>query len=179
MKEGFVLEFGSADALLAAARSLRERGYLRLEAYTPYLVHGLEEALGLSRSRINFMAFGGTLFGAFGAYLIQWYTNAVNYPLNVGGRPAHMAPAFVPITFEMGILFTALASFFLVFFLSRLPRLWDPIFEVEGFERASIDRFFLSIDTWGATPEERQKAREAAQAVGAMRVVFLGREVSP
>src|SRR5262245_25764085 len=108
MRAGYLLEFETPEALLAAVADLRARGYSRLEAYTPFQVEGLQEALGLARSPLSFLSFAGTLLGAVGGYVVQWFCNAFDYPLNVGGRPAHMAPAFVPITFEMGVLLTAL-----------------------------------------------------------------------
>lgn len=144
--EGLLAEFETADAMLDALRALYALGYRRLDAYSPYPVAGAEEALGLGRSRLPWAVFLGGLLGLAGSYWIQWYCNAVSYPVNEGGRPGHSPAAFVPASFETTILFSALVAFFGALVLCRLPKLWHPVFEVEGFERASIDRFFVGID---------------------------------
>jgi len=105
-------EFGSSSAMLDAARRLRQRGITQLDAYSPYPITGAEEALGLRKSRVPWIALTGGLTGVTTAYLLQWFTNAVDYPINVGGRPLQAAPAFIPITFELGVLFAAFSIFF-------------------------------------------------------------------
>ncbi|MEZ4333614.1 MAG: DUF3341 domain-containing protein [Myxococcota bacterium] len=142
----WLIEFESGEAALAAARRLREQGHARLELYSPYELEGADEALALERPRVlpRAVLIAG-LSGAATAYAIQWYVDAVSYPIDVGGRPLHSAPAFVPITFEGGVLIAAFAAFFGLLRLARLPRLWQPVFEVAGFERASIDRFWLAL----------------------------------
>jgi hypothetical protein len=144
---GVMAEFESAEAMLAAIERLREAGYSKLDAYTPFPVHGIDEKLGIKRSRLTLFAFIAGMIGAGGAYFVQWYMNAYDYPINVGGRPAHAPLAFLIITFEMGVLFAGVTAFISVFALSGLPRLWHPVFEIEGFERATIDRFWVSVDT--------------------------------
>ena len=143
---GVLAEYGSAEALLSAVRKMRELGYVRLDAYTPYPIKGIDEALALPRSIVAPVVLLGALCGGSGAYFLQWWMNAYNYPINVGGRPPHSALAFVPITFEMSVLFAGITAFVLVCALGRLPTLHHPIFEVEGFERATIDRFWLGVD---------------------------------
>lgn len=145
LKAGIVAEFDTHERIVHAARELRAEGYVKVDAHTPYPMRELESALGMPRSPINWLAFAGGLMGATGAYVLQWWTSAVDYRLNVGGRPAHAAPAFVPITFEMAVLFSALTAVITLAVWSKLPALWQPVFEVQGFERASIDRFFLWI----------------------------------
>jgi hypothetical protein len=140
-------EFRSPAALLEAARTLRERGYRELELHTPYEIEAASEVLGLPRPR--WLPRLVLLFGLTGAalgYGVQWLTNAWLYPLVVGGRPPHSPPAFIPITFESGILLGALAAFVGLLAGGRLMRLWQPIFEVPHFERASVDRFWLVVD---------------------------------
>jgi hypothetical protein len=145
LKSGMVAEFDTPELIVHAARELRVEGYVQLDAYTPYPMRELESAMGMRRSLINWVVFPIGLIAATSAYLLQWWTNAVDYRLDVGGRPPHAAPAFVPITFEMGVLFSALAAVLTLAAWSKLPALWQPIFEVQGFERASIDRFFLWV----------------------------------
>jgi hypothetical protein len=146
IEPGCLAEFPSEEALLAAIRALRERKYERLDVYGPRALEGADKSLGLSRSWLNWLVFPLAFGGAGIGYLIQWYVNAVDYPLDVGGRPPHSWPAFIPITFETAILFGGVGAFLLFFLLARLPRLWQPIFDVPGFESSSSDRFWLGID---------------------------------
>ena len=143
---GLYAEFRTADELLEAVSALRAAGLRRLDTFTPYEVPGLVERLELPRSRIPRVVFAGGALGALAGFLIQVYANAWHYPLNVGGRPPFALPSFVFITFEAMVLsasFTALLAFL---FTLRLPELWHPAFEVEGFESAMNDRFWLAVD---------------------------------
>jgi hypothetical protein len=140
-------EFETADQMIAAVKKLRGQGYQTLDMYTPYPIHGSDEMLGLKRSPVSKIVFAAGMAGAGGAYALQWLLNAFLYPLNVGGRPPHSGPAFIIVTFEMGVLFAAVTAFSVVFALGGLPALWHPVFEIDGFERASIDRFWISVDT--------------------------------
>jgi hypothetical protein len=150
MKTSLLVEFPDAEALAAAARTLRAHPELELDAYTPYSSEEVREALALRPSRLPIAVFVAACLGAGLAYGLQWYTVAYLYPLNVGGRPPHMPLAFGPITFEMGVLASAATAFFGVLVLGRLVKLWDPVFEIPGFETASVDRFWLRVDTPGA-----------------------------
>jgi hypothetical protein len=146
MHTGIVAEVSGPEELIHVVGELRRRGYRKLDAFTPYPIKGLEQALGLTRSRINFIVFPIAIAGAGLAYLVEWWCNAVDYPLNVGGRPLNSVPAFIPITFEMGVLAASLGGFVVFFILCGLPQLYAPVFDVEGFDRASIDRFWVGID---------------------------------
>lgn len=173
MKAGLVGEFATPEALLAAATGLRALGYAKLDAFTPYPVEGLAEALALPRSRIAWAVLPAALSGAALAYLLEWWTAAVDWPLNVGGRPPHSAPAFVPIAFEAAILCGALTAFVALMLATGLPRLWHPLFEVEGFASASVDRFWIAVDLTDpsfATLEVEKQFR----AAGALRVAPFG-----
>ncbi len=144
---GVMAEFTNPHAVLDAARSARQLGYTALEAYTPYPVEGLPAALGHPRNRVPFIVFIGGLVGAGAGFLMMYWTMAVDYPFNVGGRPFNSWPVWVPITFEMLILFASFGAFFGTLFLNGLPRLHHPVFDVPGFERATQDRFFLCIES--------------------------------
>jgi hypothetical protein len=146
MRIGVAAEYASSAALLAAIAALRARGYVRLDTYTPTEIDGLDEHLAIPRSRIPLVALLAGGLGVAAGYLVQWYCNSVNYPLDVGGRPIHSAPAFVPITFETMILFAAVATTVALFAACRLPEVWNPLFEIDGFERATIDRYWLGVD---------------------------------
>lgn len=166
-------ELESGPALLAAVGVLRELGLSQLDAFTPYEVAGLQELLGVPRSRLSWIALAAGLAGGGGAYLLEWWINVVNYPLDIGGRPPHSAPAFLPIAFEMAVLFASAAALISAIVLGGLPRLWHPVFEVEGFERASIDRFWIAVGA-GDAALDRTRTTAALEAAGATRVVWLG-----
>ncbi len=140
-------EFGAEAALLEAARTLRAAGRGALDLHSPYPLHGADEALGLRRSTVPLVALVAGVIGAVSGYLLQWYTVGVAWPLNVGGRPPHSAPAFIPVTFELGVLFASLAIFLgLVGGYFGFPRLHHPVFEVEAFRSATIDGLWLSAE---------------------------------
>jgi len=165
-------EFGSGPGLLDGLRALRACGLSRFDAFTPYDVAGLDELLGVRRSKLPWIALAFGLAAGGGAYLLQWWINVVDYPLDIGGRPYHSAPAFLPITFEMTVLFAAAAALISAIVLGGLPRLWHPVFEVDGFERATIDRFWLAVGA-GDAALDRARDTAALEAAGARRVVWL------
>jgi hypothetical protein len=165
-------EFASGPALLDGIRALRGGGVSRFDAFTPYEVEGLEDLLGVRRSRLSWIVLVVGIIAGGGAYLLQWWINVIDYPLNIGGRPYHSAPAFIPIAFEMTVLFASAAALFSALVLGGLPRLWHPVFEVEGFERATIDRFWLAVGA-GDAALDRTRDTAALEAAGAMRVVWL------
>jgi hypothetical protein len=146
MRRGLLAEFGTANEMVNAVAKLQENGYRYLETYSPYPVPGIDTQLQLKRSRIPAFVFGGGLLGAMLGYAIQWYANVWHYPQNIGGRPVHAVLAFIPVTFESAVLGAGLTAFFGLLIALRLPRPWHPVFEVDGFERASIDRFWIAID---------------------------------
>lgn len=146
MTAGVLAEFASAEGAVEALAVLRRNGYRRLESYTPYPVDGADERLGLGRSRLPRFIFGGGVLGAVLGYGIQWYADVWDYPQNIGGRPVHAAAAFIPATFEATVLCAALVAFFGLLLALRLPELWHPVFEIDGFERASVDRFWVGVD---------------------------------
>jgi hypothetical protein len=142
---GLLAEFPSVETLCAAAKEARAHGYTRLEAYSPFPVEGLDEALGTRRSWIAPATLLGGLLGGGGTYFLQWYAAVIDYPINVGGRPLHSWPAFIPPTFEVTILGAAVAAVLAMLIQNGLPRLYHPLFEVEEFELASRNRFFLCL----------------------------------
>jgi hypothetical protein len=140
-----IAQFADADALVAAARRVREAGYRHVEAYSPFPIEGLSEILGFTRSRIGWVVLVGGLAGCIGGYAMQYWMTVVDYPINVGGRPMHSWPAFVPVTFETTVLCAALAAVLGMLALNGLPRPHHPLFGAKNFDRATQDRFFLSI----------------------------------
>lgn len=142
---GLVAEFETPEQLFQAAEKAFTEGYRKMDGFAPFPVEGLPEALG-KRTHIPLLVLLGGITGGVGAYFMQWYANAISYPINIGGRPIHSWPAFIPITFELTVLAAALTAFLSVFIFSGLPRPYHPIFNVREFERASQDRFFLCIE---------------------------------
>ena len=139
-------ELSSAGEAVALARDLRSRGYRKIEAYGPYEIEELEPLLDIRRSRIPVVGAIFAIVGLVSAYGIIWFCNAYDWPLDVGGRPLDSLPADVPILFETAVLFASLAIFVAMLARSGLPRLHKPVFEIEGFERTSVDRFWIGID---------------------------------
>ena len=139
-------EFESPEALLRAARAARAEGYRAMDAYTPFPVEGLAEAVGMKKNRVAMVTLLGGLLGGTLAYVMMYYATVVDYPINVGGRPLHSWPAYIPITFELTVLFASFATLIGMLALNRLPKLYHPAFNAPGFDRASDDRFFLCIE---------------------------------
>jgi hypothetical protein len=142
---GLMAEFTSAERLVDAARAARAAGYRQIEAYTPFSVEGLAEALELPPNRVPLIALIGGVIGGCGAFFLQWYSAVIDYPINSGGRPLNSWPAFIPATFELAVLGAALAAFGGLLALNGLPSLRHPVFDTPDFDLASRDRFFLCI----------------------------------
>jgi Alternative complex III, ActD subunit len=142
---GLMAEFDDPNAAVAAARRTYEAGYRRINAYSPYPIEELSEAIGYRRNYVSLMVLIWGLLGALGGFALQSWTSAVNYPLNVGGRPLISTPAFIPITFECTILLASLSAFIGMLIMNGLPRPYHPVFNVPSFNRASKDRFFVCV----------------------------------
>lgn len=139
-----VAEFNSPEALLDATKKARKAGFTRMEAYSPFPVDGVAEAIGFKERWISLITLGGGITGAVVAYAMQLYINW-DFPLNIGGRPLFPPAAFLLITFELLVLFAVLSCIISMLALNGLPRLNHPIFDVEGFRLASSDKFFLAV----------------------------------
>jgi hypothetical protein len=140
-------EYETAEALVAAAQTAHDAGYRHAEAYAPYAIEGLAEAVGHRRSAIPALTLAGGFAGGAIGYVMQWYAAVESYPEEVGARPLHSWPMFVPVTFEMTILFAAFTAFFAVLLANGLPRLAHPIFDAPDFDLATRNRFFLCLRT--------------------------------
>lgn len=140
-------EYDNPADLLAAARSAYEAGYRELDAYSPMPIHGLAEAIGFHRTRLPLLVLIGGLVGCGAAYFMLWYVETHVYPLNVGGRPFNSWPSFIPITFEVTVLFAAITAVLGMLALNGLPTPYHPVFNVRRFAMASRHRFFLSIES--------------------------------
>jgi len=143
---GLMAEFDTPDQLIEAAGRSHTEGYRYVNAYTPFPVEGLAEAIGFRRSGVPLLTLIGGLLGGLGGFSMQYWMSAVSYPLNIGGRPLNSWPAFIPVTFETTVLGAALFAVLGMLALNKLPMPHHPVFNVPRFARASKDRFFLCIE---------------------------------
>jgi hypothetical protein len=139
--------FATPALLTRACAKLRDAGYRRFDAHTPFPVHGLDRAMGLRPSPLGWIVLACALLGGAGAFTLQWWVHTHGYAQNISGKPLFAFQAYVPITFELTVLFGAFGTFFGVWGLSRLPRLFHPVMQHPAFARASDDRFLLSVES--------------------------------
>jgi hypothetical protein len=140
-------ELASAEELVHAVRTFRENGHTQIAAYTPHPVPELDEALGYSPSLIPYVVLFAGLAATAGGFALQYYLDDVDYPINIGGFPVDTMFAYVPITFEAMVLGAVVAAVLALLVATGLPMLWHPVFEVPGFESASIDGYWLAVPT--------------------------------
>lgn len=143
---GVLAEFEDLRTFMAATERVRDAGYRRWDTHTPFPVHGLNDAMGLSPTRLPWWVLGGGALGLGGALLLQWWTNAVDYPYIISGKPLFSLPANIPITFEGTVLVAALVTFLGMLVKNDLPRWHHPLFHSDRFRRATADRFFISVE---------------------------------
>lgn len=142
---GLLAEFRHPGALLEAARSVREAGYKRFDTHTPFPVHGMDRAMGLGNSIVGWITVGGGIAGMSLGVWLQWWTSAVDYPINISGKPFFAIEPSIPVIFELTILLSALSAVIGMLALNGLPRLYNPLFYSDRFRRATDDGFFLHI----------------------------------
>lgn len=166
-------EFDQVQAMLDGLRALRREQYHDLETYAPYDVPDVAEPLGLRRPALGWVAAVAGALGALASYAVQWWANVGDYPVNAGGRPAHAAPAFMLATVEGTFAATAIAAVVALLVLLRFPRPWAPEDEVDGFERSTVDRYWIGMAAF-ASEQDRDHAVELLQRSGATRAVKVG-----
>lgn len=143
---GLMAEFDSPTELVRAAQRARDEGYRRMDAYTPFPIEELSEAIGFHHTRLPLVVLIGGILGCLGGYGLQYWVAAIAYPVNVGGRPYNSWPSFIPITFETTVLVAALSAVLGMLALNGLPMPYHPVFNVKSFALASKDKFFLCIE---------------------------------
>ncbi|MDZ4817977.1 MAG: DUF3341 domain-containing protein [Planctomycetota bacterium] len=139
-------EFVEPHDLLHAAEAAHAKGYRRMDGYSPMPIEGLSEALGFKKSKLPLLVLIGGIIGGIGGYAFQYWVNVIDYPLNIGGRPDHSWPAFIPVTFELTILCASLTAVLGMLAMNGLPMPYHPVFNLPEFSLASQDRFFLCIE---------------------------------
>lgn len=170
---GLLAEFATPGELYRACERVRDAGYTRWDAHTPFPVHGLDRAMGLKRSVLPWIVLVLALAGAAIGFALQTWVHSWEYPLVISGKPYFAWPAYVPITFELAVLFGALGAVFGMFALNQLPMHYHPVFHSERFERASDDSFFISIESWDPQFDGRA-TRELLEGLGARHVEIVG-----
>jgi hypothetical protein len=144
---GLIAEFDSPQALMNGVHEAYDHGFRRMDAFSPFPIEGLAEAMGFTRNRLPLLVLIGGIFGLVGGYGLAYWTSVIAYPINVAGRPFHSWPAFLPVTFETTVLFAALTAVLGMLALNGLPQPYHPVFNAPRFALASKDRFFLLIES--------------------------------
>jgi hypothetical protein len=142
---GLMAEFDSPQELLDAAQKTHRAGYKQMDAFSPFPVEGLADAIGFHKNNVSLVVLIGGIIGGLSGYLLQYYVAVISYPINVGGRPLHSWPSFIIVTFELTILFGGLSAAIGMLALNGLPMPYHPVFNVPEFAKASDDKFFLVV----------------------------------
>ncbi len=169
---GVLARFDSAKAIFHACEKVRDAGYTRWDAHTPFPVHGLDDAMGLRASRLPWIVLVAGLSGAGGGMLMQWWVHTQGYPLVISGKPLFSWQAFVPVTFELGILFGALGAVLGMLAFNQLPMLYHPLIRSKSFESVTDDGFFISIEAWDPKFDAWQTGR-FLEEIGATHIELI------
>ncbi len=169
---GLLAEFSNPSTLMHAAESARERGYTRFDTHSPFPIHGMDRAMGLGNSKVGYFTLGGGITGLAVGYWLQWWTAAVDYPLNISGKPLFAIEPSIPIIFEVVVLFSAFGAVAGMLALNGLPRPYHPLFYSERFEKATDDGFFLHIAA-SDTRFDQDDTAEMLRDIGALNVELI------
>jgi hypothetical protein len=169
---GLLAEFEDVDGVIAAAMRVRDAGFRLWDVHTPFPVHGMDHAMGIRSTVLPWLVLGGGLAGLVSGIALQWYTNGFDYPFLISGKPLLSGPTWVPVIFELTILFASLTAVFGMLLLNRLPRLYNPLFKSQRFRRATNDRFFVVIDA--ADPKfDGERTEQMLRDLGASAVEWV------
>ncbi len=166
---GLMAEFADAADLLHAAQKSRDAGYRHMDAFSPFAIEGMDDALRLHSSKISYFVLGGAFVGMIAGFGMEYFAAVINYPVNVGGRPLDSLPAFIPIMFEMAVLFGAFSGLISMLVMNGLPMPYHPVFNVPEFREMTSGRFFLCIE--GRDPQfELDATRQFLQELSPLKV---------
>lgn len=168
---GLLVEFESATDLVDAARQVRDAGYTATDAFSPFPIHSIDEALGVKRSILPYLCFAGGILGLASGIGLQYFVHVIDYPIIVGGRPHLSLPAMIPPAYELTILFTAFTAVFGMLFLNGLPRPYHPVFNVPRFALATREKFFLLIES-GDEKFDYDETRKLLEGLEGQQEVF-------
>jgi len=163
---GILAEFKNPKELTDVAKDMVSAGYTKFDTYSPFPIHGIDKAMNLKKSKLGWIVFGHALIGFTGAISMMYFMAVMDYPMNISGKPFFNAPAWVPITFELTVLLSAFGAVFGMFFLNGLPKLHNPLFNVERFKKATDDGFFACIEAED-DKFEAEKVKDLFEKAGA------------
>lgn len=169
---GILAEFKNPGHLMKAAKLTNKAGYKKFDCYSPFPIHGMDDAMGLKPSKLGFIVMGHGLIGFMGGLALQIWTSTIAYPINISGKPFLNLPAFVPVTFELTILLSAFGAVFGMFFLNNMPRHHNPLFNSERFKKVTDDGFFVVIETSDPLYNE-EKTRQFLEEAGAVNLELI------
>jgi mono/diheme cytochrome c family protein len=175
---GVLAEYDTPGELVEAARRVRDAGYTEFDCYSPFPVHGIDPAMGIKRTILPVLIFGGGFSGAIGGLALQWYCNAHAWTWNISGKPTWSIPANIPIAYECAILLAVFASFFGMWGLNKLPQVWHPLFRMDRFARVTDDGFFLGIEA-ADRRFDREKTKELLQGASAIAIEDVYHDPDP
>ncbi len=144
---GLLAEYKNPGKLMRAAKLVNRAGYTKYDAYSPFPIHGMDDAMGLKDSKLGWIVLSHALVGFSGGLFLQIWTSSIAYPINISGKPFINLPAFIPVTFELTILLSAFAAVFGMFFLANMPKHHNPLFNSDNFRKVTDDGFFICIET--------------------------------
>lgn len=172
---GYLAEFSDPGALVEAVKALRKKGYKQLDTFSPFPVHGMDHAMGLSTSKLGYIVFIGGALGLTLGWWLQWWTSAVDFSINISNKPFFAIESSVPIMFELTVLFSALTAVGIMLALNGLPRPYNPLFNSRRFARVTDDGFFLQVEN-GDSNVDRETVVDDLVGLGAMHIEYVDHE---
>ena len=171
----YLAEYDTTADIIHAAEKVRDAGYERWDVHTPFPIHGMDRAMGMKDSSVGWIVLICGLTGCLSAFLLMWWTNGIDYPLVIGGKPGYSLPSMIPVMFELTILLSAFGAVFGMFGINQLPKHHHPVFYSDRFERASDDKFFISIE---AADEsfDLEDTRALLESIGAANLELIQEE---
>jgi hypothetical protein len=169
---GMLAEYSNPGKLMRAAKLVNRAGYRKFDSYSPFPIHGMDDAMGLKESKLGYIVLLHAVMGFFGALALQMWSSSIAYPINISGKPFLNIPAFVPVTFELTVLLSAFGAVFGMFFMNNMPRHNNPLFNSQRFQKVTDDGFFICIEASDDFYDE-EKTRKLLQDAGATHIEHI------